>query len=300
LPTIPIVQASAVKSTMKDIRAALWQWTWRWGLRGLALTAGLGLLLFGLLVIGRATRECIRQQDRYQVAFADIDCRPPPARERTDFLAEVRYLSTMPARLDLLDDALPVRLAEAFAHHRWVEKVERVAVVPPGRIEVRLVYRTPVLAVWIAKPGGGYGVEVDAHGVRLGSAGLRELPSYTPRTRTADADGRTWDEASVIAAAHTAGFLWPYQDRLHVKALEGTADRLVLKGGWPGRVLWGPAPGHELPTQARAALKLKRLLRYCATTAGRHGDEVPPYDLRSPDPEPAGIDKKSASPLPIR
>src|SRR5205085_1645284 len=75
--------------------------------------------------------------------------RGPRTEEPGAFLGEVQYLGGLPERLALLDDDLPGRLAEAFARHPWVEKVERVEVVPPGRVRARLTYRTPVLAVWL-------------------------------------------------------------------------------------------------------------------------------------------------------
>ena len=99
------------------------------------------LLLAGVITLGEVARDALRQQDRYVVAFADIDCEPPPGQERTAFLNEVQYVGELPERLQLLDDDLAVRLARAFARHPRVEKVLRVEIVPPRQVRVLLVYR---------------------------------------------------------------------------------------------------------------------------------------------------------------
>ena len=103
-------------------------------------------LLLVLIALGRAARDRLRSEDRYFVALADIDCPTPPGLERGEFLGEVQYLSHLPDRLPTLDDDLPSRLSAAFALHPWVEKVDE-AVVTPGRVRIRLTFRTPTLVV---------------------------------------------------------------------------------------------------------------------------------------------------------
>src|SRR5262249_19511492 len=61
----------------------------RWPLKGLALPLILVGFLVGLIALGRAAREQLREQERYSVSFSDIDCPPPPHRDRRDFLDEV-------------------------------------------------------------------------------------------------------------------------------------------------------------------------------------------------------------------
>src|SRR5262249_11840426 len=71
-----------------------------------------------------------------------------------DFLGEVQYLAEWPDRLRLLDPALPRQLADVFARHPWVERVEGVRVEPDrALVAVRLAYRRPVLAGPGAAPG---------------------------------------------------------------------------------------------------------------------------------------------------
>src|SRR5262249_15720330 len=122
--------------------------------------------------------------------------------EREDFLGEVRYLSEFPSRLRLLEKGLASRLADAFARHPWVEKVERVEVLPLRQVRVRLVYRQPVLAV----PHAGQLRAGDRMGVlRPVTASVEGLPIYrgSPRSPSGPA-GTPWGDEAVEEAARRA------------------------------------------------------------------------------------------------
>ena len=95
---------------------------------------------------GEALRG-VGSRDRYQSAFADIQCDTPPGIDRARFLAEVRYLSQFPETFHHLEESEQARLAEAFTLHPWVESVERVSVEPGNVVRVALKFRTPLLAV---------------------------------------------------------------------------------------------------------------------------------------------------------
>jgi hypothetical protein len=111
--------------------------------RAWAVTLVVGLSLFAVFAAGHSTRAAVRNWDRYLVAFADLDCQPPPGQERLGFLAEVQYLAAMPNRLSVLDEDLAPRLADAFALHPRVEKVEEIVVLPKREVHVRLRFRIP-------------------------------------------------------------------------------------------------------------------------------------------------------------
>jgi hypothetical protein len=265
----------------------------RWTLKTLGLTLSLGLFLFGLVWLGKWALAHIRGQDRYAVAFKDVECIPPPGLERGEFLDEVRYVSEIPDRLLILDKDLPKRLSDALAQHPWVEKVEQVIIEPPRRVQVRLHYRTPVLAVvGLARDGAAaivvrsswasmknrtvFARAVDRNGILLPlSAELEGLPTLHTGVKTAAGpSGTAWGDSRVSAAARTADFLRPYQKRLHLEDMEVTEDGLVLSTPPTVRVLWGHAPGAELPGEARAIQKVDRLLGYCK----QHGDLGSPAD----------------------
>ncbi len=173
-----------------------------WLLVWIAPVVGVGLAVAGIFFLGQATRNRIRGEDRYTAAFADIDCLPPPGAKRADFLLEVQYLAEQPDQLRLLDDGLPARLAGAFARHPWVERVERVEIVPPRQIRVRLLYRTPILAVTV----GGQTHAVDGHGILLpATAPTQGLPVFPGHAAPpAGPAGTRWGDAAVEAAARAA------------------------------------------------------------------------------------------------
>jgi hypothetical protein len=170
--------------------------------QGLAPVVGVALFLGGLLAIGHWARERLRGQERYLIRFTDLDCMPPPNQDRDDFLGEVRYLAEMPSQLHLLDDTLTARLAAAFARHPWVEKVERVEIVPPRQVRVTVVYRTPVLAV----PHAGQLRAVDRHGILLPATTATDgLPIYRGEVHSpAGPPGTRWGDDAVEEAAHAA------------------------------------------------------------------------------------------------
>ncbi len=250
----------------------------RWILPILSVVLGVGLFLLGLVVVGQRTRDAISHLDRYTVPFADIDCQPPGGQERAEFFSEVQYLSSLPDQLHLLDDDLAAKLHEAFSRHPWVQKVERVEIVPPGKVQVFLVYRTPVLNVSLSKQKAPDIYQVDGQGVLLRAGGPNhELAFFETKNQPAGPAGTSWEDADVEAAARTAAFLGPYQDQFQVKLIEGGVADLVLKGSFAGRVLWGRPPGAEWPGEATAAQKVERLLEFC-TAKGKLGSDANPYE----------------------
>ncbi len=240
------------------------------------IAASLALLLV-LIALGRAARERLRTEDRYFVALSDVDCPSPPGLERNEFLGEVQYLSHLPDRLPTLDDELRSRLTTALALHPWVEKVDEV-VVAPGRVRIRLTFRTPTLVV--PQPDGPR--VVDGRGVLLPSGasteGLLILRGKVPDLK--GVAGQTWDDPSVTAAAAVAHLLRPHQDVLLLSEIEVGESGLVLRGNGV-RVLWGAEPGREGLEEARASEKVQRLLDYCHVHGKLDGAEPSLHDLRT-------------------
>ena len=216
-------------------------------------------LLLVLIALGRAARDRLRSEDRYFLALGEVDCPTPPGLERSEFLGEVQYLSHLPDRLPTLDDDLPIRLTAAFALHPWVETVDET-VVAPGRVRVRLTFRTPTLVV----PQADGPRVVDGRGVLLPSSasatGLLVLRGKVPALT--GVAGQRWDDPSVTAAAAVADLLRPHQGVLILNEIEIGEGGWVLRGNGV-RVLWGAEPGHEGPEEARASEKVQRLLDYC-------------------------------------
>jgi hypothetical protein len=168
----------------------------------LALLVGVGGLIGGVILLGRLAQERLREQDRHPFSFSDIVCDPPPGLSRSDFLDEVQYLASIPGHLHLREPDLAQRLARGFARHPWVKSVERVEVVPPDRVQVRLVYRRPALAV----PAGGLVRVVDGQGILLprgaSGAGVPVFGGKAPPP--AGPAGTPWGDAAVEKAARAA------------------------------------------------------------------------------------------------
>jgi hypothetical protein len=169
---------------------------------GLAMGSA-AAVLFALLEVGAWSRHALAERDRYLLPFDEIECLSPPGMERSLFLAEVRYLAEHPERIRLLDAGAAGRLADAFAKHRWVARVEQVEIGPGRRVGVRLTFRRPVLAVRVE----GMLRVVDSEGVLLPASALAEgLPIFEgePPPPSGPA-GTRYGDAAVEAAARRAG-----------------------------------------------------------------------------------------------
>ncbi len=170
----------------------------RWIFRILILLGTAGGFLAGVIALGRWAQEHLQPRDRYLVPFADIDCPLPPGLSRREFLDEVQYLGRLPDRLSLLEEALPRQLAEAFARHPWVAKVEKVELTPPRHIRVQLALRTPVLAV----PVGDKMRRVDGQGVLLRDGPVEGLPIFAGQAKPPTGPaGTPWGDPAVEARA---------------------------------------------------------------------------------------------------
>jgi hypothetical protein len=128
---------------MNGFGSAVVRWLSKSVLGLVVLVAGPAVVLVGLVLLGEAALERVRAWDRYSIPFADIQCTPPEGLSREDFLLQVRYVSEMPEQIRLLDDGLSERLAQAFARHPRVERVDRVEVLPTREVTVQLTFRAP-------------------------------------------------------------------------------------------------------------------------------------------------------------
>jgi hypothetical protein len=238
----------------------------------LPVAAGL-LLLAGVVLLGWLALQALHGQPRYQIAFDDIECTPPPHLTREKFLEEVQFIAEFPDSACALDEGLPARLSAAFARHPWVEQVQGVEVAAPRQVRVRLVYRTAVLRV----KGEDGESAVDRFGVRLPAAAADPaLPLLVGDLAKPRDQGQPWGDDRVEAAARTAAFLAPYQDRLSLQIVEAAADGGLTLSVPAGRVRWGKAPGGEALGEPSAEDKVRRLLDFAATPGDGHGE----IDLR--------------------
>lgn len=155
-------------------------------------------VLAGIIVLGRWSMGQLKNDDRFQISFDDIECAAPPGMTRRDFLGEVLYLSRLPSRVSVADPELHEKLRDAFAHHPWVLVVDEVQPKPPAQLAVSLQFRRPALVVpW----HGGVRV-VDDRGVLLPDGVLGSgLPRYEGKPAPPGEAGLAWPDPDVVRRA---------------------------------------------------------------------------------------------------
>jgi len=250
---------------------------WKWVLFTLAPCGVVLVVLLGVETIGRWTRDGLRGSERFQVAFADIECQPPPSLSAQDFLGEVQYLTGVPDRLDLLGKELPQALTVAFRQHPWVEGVDRVEVLPGRKVRVQLVHRTPVLAVKHANQTRA----IDRHAVLLpATAPSENLPLYvTPVPAPVGPPGMEWGDPTLKSAAQTIAFLRKQADLPRFTFVESEVRGLVLTTAAGSRIRWGEPADGESTHMADARKKVDWLLQH----SQKHDDTGEHHDLRALD-----------------
>lgn len=240
----------------------------KWLLPVLLPLIGVLLLLAGLFHLGWLARHQLQDDPRYRIAFADIQCQPPPGLSRESFLSEVQFLSQWPDQVGLLEPQLTPRLVMAFLRHPWVRSVERVEIVPTRQVRVQLGYRTPVLAV---RQGSQLRV-VDGAGILLPTAAATpDLPLYQAAAPLPQGPpGTLWGDSGLAATAHTLEFVQGATAGLRFAAATTTSrGDVVLTAASGLLIFWGRPPGTENPGEPAAQSKCERLQQHIQKTGAR-------------------------------
>lgn len=274
------------------------------------LTAHLTRALTGLMIVSAAVgavalgvwryaHEQMRRDARYLVRVEDIQLVPaPPAWVRTDLRRDVLGEGSLDEPLSILEPKLAQQVTQAFQLNPWVAKVERVAKLPPARLEVRLTYRRPVCMV--ETPRGL--APIDIHGILLPGEHFSPLESQNfPRLvgiRTAPLGpvGTAWGDPLAPGGARIAALLIDHWQALGLRAIvpvsganglhapEQSYDLYTLAGT---RLIWGSPPGNEPPGESSAAEKLARMQKYAAVNGSLDSAGGPgQLDLRRELPAP--------------
>jgi len=237
--------------------------------------------------------------DGYQLTSRDVEITPLPQWIHTDIRAEVFRDASLDGPLSIMDAELTERIAAAFSLHPWIAKVRRVKKYHPARVKVELVYRRPVCMVEV--PGGL--LPVDRRGVLLpcGDFSPIEASRHYPRLVGIDTvpvgpAGERWGDARVAAGAEIAevfGAAWQELKLDRIVPLEPAQPHggeqityeLFARSGT--RIIWGRAPGTDMPGEPPAVDKVARLQKYArehGTLDGPHGpqrlDVTSPQSLR--------------------
>ena len=170
----------------------------RQAVRSVAWLILVALILVGIIALGRWSLSQLKNDDRFQIPFDDIECAAPPTMTRSDFLGEVRYLSRLPKRLSVADPETQIKVRAAFARHPWVLLVDEVEPIPPAQLRVRLQFRHPALAV----PWNGSVRVVDDRGVLLpDGVNAVGLPIFPDIPQPPGAAGQPWPDPDVVRRA---------------------------------------------------------------------------------------------------
>ncbi len=257
----------------------------KWMFQAAAGVAVVGVIFLAVAVLGRLARDRLRDLDQPALAFAAVRCPAPPGLGREEFLSEVQYLAGLPGRIRLGDGDVARRLAEGFAVHPWVERVDRVEVRSPADVRVALTFRAPVLAVRWTRASTDPGVRaVDRRGILLPTGAATErLPVLVTARAPAGPAGTPWGDAAVTAAAATVGYLARYGGQVGLETVEVDGAGLLLRMMEGTRIRWGKPPGEEASDECPAEEKVRRILEIGRRPAGKRattaGAEI---DVRIP------------------
>lgn len=235
-------------------------------------------VLVGLFVLGawlgwQVIRDRVLFSETYLVQKEHIFfVSPQPEWVRSDVIGDAFRTAGRDGPLYLWQDRLCQQLADAFAQHPWVARVERIARSYPARIEVQLQWRRPVCTVlWQQQL-----FPVDGEGTLLPGADFSaaEAARY-PRllgvsTPPPSVSGARWQDGRVIEGAQIAAALGPVWEKFRLSSIravpltEGSAAETLYElwthGG--SRIIWGLGPTVQRPAEPTVADKIARLQRY--------------------------------------
>ena len=231
----------------------------------LAVFAGLGGLGWYF------AKDRIRSQPEYLLIAEKITVSPPiPDWVPERFIEDVLQSAGLNRTGSLLDKTLPQKLAEAFAAHPWVEKVEQVVPHHPSGAQVKLVYRVPMALVEVPQQGM---FPVDRNGILLPTEYLsKEILSDQPskhlviqgiQSSPLGSAGTPWGNPLVPAAAQLAAALTDIAEPLTLARIIPTMEttpsgaRIVcrLKTVAGTEIHWGTV----VPDDPKIEAKKKRL-----------------------------------------
>ncbi len=240
----------------------------------------------------------------YTLTAEMIEITPPPPWIRAD-IAKIKAQAVVEGSLsgmNLTRTDLAVRVADAFAMHPWVAKVNYTEK-RYGRVAVELDYRRPVAMVWVTDEVGPGLLPIDAEGVLLPTADFLpeqarsnylhvEVRDAKPSVQTA---GSPWGDQRVHGAAQVAAQLLDIWKELGLSLIvvidqyDPSGAKISAKyrlSTRDGRViLWGHAPGEEVRGELTARRKVARLSHYLKETGPLNKLlKNRPWDLSQPAP----------------
>ncbi|MDY0169975.1 MAG: hypothetical protein RBS80_25755 [Thermoguttaceae bacterium] len=264
---------------------------WAMG-RGRVLAAGLvvaGMFFLAWWAVWQRVGPRVTSAERYLLELDRLEATPRPEWIHTDVRAEVYQALRLGGPMNLLDDDLNPRIAEAFARHPWIERVVRVTRLPAAGVQVDLEYRRPVCAVKV----GEHLRLVDHRSILLPTEGIPrvELERY-PQLAGIESPpvaipGEPWGDIRVVGGVAVANALLDTWEAWHLARIvpaavvapdgrERVHYSLFTMGGTS--VAWGLPPGMEGAGEPTTQEKLARLRAYRASH-GTFDGPAGPLDL---------------------
>ncbi len=252
-----------------------------WVVIGLSMCALLGYLAW------QRVGPLLVASESFRFEPENLVITPAPGWIRSDIKAEVIAGGAFDQRKSILAEDLVAQVAQAFAFHPWVAKVEQVEKIYPGKIQVQLIYRRPVAVVKLEATQALELLPIDQQGFRLpardfSSVELRRLPRISGITNL-PLEGRAANDPRVKTAARLAALLENDWHRFELALIvppdrtdsSEAAYRLVTRAGTT--VLWGPMTEQTSVDSLSNQDKLARLQAYFqhqGTLDGNHAGQM--------------------------
>ncbi len=262
--------------------------------RALMAVAIVGLAAGSSYLVWQDVRGRVLAEQQYVLDSQQIAVTPSqPAWIHSDIRNDVVHQAGLDGPLSLVDPQLTVKMADAFAAHPWVARVERVSKHFPASLHVVVSYRRPVAIVEVDDGAGG--LPVDANGVLLPTREFTpDAASAYPRigeihNKPAGSVGSSWGDSRVVGAAQVAAALlddWKSLGLFRIVPGErkpgrrGVEYTYLLTTHSGTTIQWGRSPATEVPGEVPAVEKIAQLKRYAAQNHG---------SLDTPEGEPHEI-----------
>ncbi|MEX0791609.1 MAG: hypothetical protein WD045_00630 [Pirellulaceae bacterium] len=247
----------------------------------------------GSVALWNRHSERVADNDNFLLSAAEIRITQQPAWIHSDVRAESIAYGGLDEAIDIRDRRLTERVATAFAAHPWIRQVHRVAKQYPAKVVVQVEYREPVAMVEVIYDGARSLQPVDAEGIVLptedfAASQVLKYPRVNVGLQMTSSDaGQKWGDARVTEAAEIASLLGAHWEELKLAriALSDPSDSaepaFVLETIAGDRIIWGSAPGRELPQETLAAQKVAVILDLATESAITQNQPDSQLDLRT-------------------
>lgn len=249
----------------------------------LALTVALGCATASFVAWQQVHTRSL-QSPQYWVGEQNVSVTPLPNWIHRNLKGEVFRDAAIRLPVSLCDPNLCGRIAAGFAMHPWIHAVHTVRKYYPGRVHVEVSFRRPVCMVHVL---GGL-LPVDSRGILLPGEDFSPLEAARyPRLEGVDRPpagpaGHPWGDvrvsaAAAIAAALEADWLQMQLDHIRAQPVPRSGYQYELFTASGTRIVWGNAPGTEIPGEPNAKEKVLRLRAYFRehqSLDGPHGSQV--------------------------